>query len=437
VGESDLDRIELTGKLGTAYGEYVCVELEPPRPGTCPFDCCTDCCSGESGNSCGWHYLSAKLPELNPGSYPLGLHSVWIQNRARSTRYDKYVRAEMEIVMDDVTVFDGVTGDARIVEGFEDAAKAWKVWQVGQPNSQVSHDTATAHSGQGSQQLFLGFRQPLERVALGLAPSGLDGELPVLVSPAFLQVAHLNVGDTASVWIRSAYMSVRLVGAVTYFPTMYEDPASLEAGFLVVARDPLLIRLNNSNAKPINANEVWLSTNGQISADKVMELVRTADEVWEADAIQSTIKADPMALGLRSVTFYGYALTSLLSIVGFVTYFYMSARRREMSYGVLRSMGLSPWQLYASLVIEQVVLIVSGLALGTLLGAILNSLVLPGLPITLAELPPVPPFRTYSDWAAVGRIYLVLGSVLLIGLSVATVLLWRARVHRVLRIGEE
>jgi ABC-type antimicrobial peptide transport system permease subunit len=245
------------------------------------------------------------------------------------------------------------------------------------------------------------------------------------------------VGDTASVWLHSAYISVRLIGVVHYFPTMYEDPASLEAGFLVAPRDPLLLRLNNSNVKPINANEVWLSTDGQISADRVTEVVRAVDEIWETDAIQSTIKADPMALGLRSVTSYGYALTSLLSIVGFVTYFYMSARRREMSYGVLRSMGLSPWQLYASLVIEQVVLIVSGLALGTFLGAILNSLVLPGLPITLAKLPPVPPFRTYSDWAAVGRIYLVLGGVLLVGLSLATVLLWRARIHRVLRIGEE
>jgi ABC-type lipoprotein release transport system permease subunit len=115
----------------------------------------------------------------------------------------------------------------------------------------------------------------------------------------------------------------------------------------------------------------------------------------------------------------------------------MSARRREMAYGVLRTMGLSPGQLYVSLVVEQVVLIASGLALGVLLGAILNSLVLPSLPITLGKLPPVPPFRAYSDWAAVGRIVLVLGGALLVSLTVATLLLWRARIHRVLRIGEE
>jgi len=441
VGESDLDRIELTGKLQTAHGEYFNVELEPPRLGTCPFDCCSECCPGESATGqggpdpCGWRYFSGPLPDLDSGSYPLVLHSIWIQSRAQSSRYGDWASADMDIVIDDVTVFNDAPGDAQIAEGFENAAK---VWHVGQLNSHASHDTSTAvHSGQASQRLFLDFRRPLEWATLGLAPVNPGSELPVLVNPAFLEVAHLKVGDTASVWIHSAYIPVRVVGVAHYFPTMYEEPVSLQAGFLVVSRDPLLVRLNDSNVEPVNANEVWLSTDSQVSTGRVLALVQAVDKIWEVEAVRSAIKADPMALGLRSVTFYGYVLTSLLSIVGMVTYFYMSARRREMTYGVLRTMGLSPWQLYASLVVEQVVLIVSGLALGTLLGAILNSLVLPGLPITLGKLPPVPPFRTYSDWAAVLRIYLVLGGALLMCLSVATVLLWRARIHRVLRIGEE
>ena len=440
IGESDLDRIELSGKLQTAHGEYFDVALEMPGPGTCPFDCCSECCPGKSvtgqggADLCGWRYFSADLPDLDSSSYPLLLHSVWIQNRARSNRYGYMSIVNMEISIDDVTVFDDATGDAKIVESFEDAAKTWR---VGQLNSRTRHDTAMVHSGQASQRMVLGFKRQLELIAFEPAPANPDSELPVLVSPAFLEVAHLKVGDTASVWIQSAYIPVRVAGVAHYFPTMYEEPASLEAGFLVVSRDSLLIRLNDSNAKPVNANEVWLSTDGQVSTGGVMARVHAVDKIWEGEAVRSAIKADPMALGLRSVTFYGYVLTSLLSIVGFVTYFYMSARRREMTYGVLRTMGLSPWQLYASLVVEQVVLIVSGLALGTLLGAILNSLVLPELPITLGKLPPVPPFRPYDDWAAVFRIYLVLGGVLLICLSVATVLLWRARIHRVLRIGEE
>ena len=440
VGESDLDRIALTGKLRTARGEYFTLRLDPPKPGACPFDCCSECCPDEPGTGsspsepCAWRFFSGPLPDLDAGSYPLHLYAIWIQNRAINKRWGDYARAGIGLFMDDVTVFDSATGSAQIVEDFEGSAQAW---QVGLPNSGARRDTSMVHSGQASQRVLLDFRRPLDWVALGLDPADPDRELPVLVSPAFLDVASLTVGDTVSVWLHSAYLPLRIVGAAHYFPTMYEDPASREAGFLVMSRDPLLARLNDNNLEAINANEAWLSTGGQLSTSGVTARVHAVDEIWEAEAVRSAIKADPMALGLRSVTFYGYILTSLLSITGFVTYFYMSARRREMTFGVLRTMGLSPGQLYASLLVEQVVLIVSGLALGTLLGAILNSLVLPRLPITLGKLPPVPPFRPYDDWTAVGNIYLVLGGALLVCLSIATVLLWRTRLHRVLRIGEE
>lgn len=440
LGESDLDRIRVFGRLQTAYGAYMNVELEPPVPGACPFACCSACCPGEAepgpGETgvCGWRYLAGELADLDAGAYPLRLHSIWIQNRTRTERFGYMPNVSMDIAVDDVTVFDGATGTLQIAEGFEDTARTW---HVGQLYSNAGRDTSTAHSGQAGQRLALVFRRAQEEIAFKPAPVNPDSELPVLASPAFLEVGQLKEGDAASVWIHSAHLPVRIVGVVHYFPTIYEDPTSLQAGFLVVSRDPLLARINDCNAKPVNANELWLSSDDQVAAGTLMELAHSAKGVWEVETVRKAIGADPMALGLRSVTFYGYVLTSMLSIVGFATYFYLSARRREMTYGVLRTMGLSPWQLYASLLIEQVVLVSSGLTLGTLLGAILNSLVLPRLPITLGKLPPVPPFRPYADWTAVLHICLVLCGALAICLGVVTLLLLRARLHRVLRIGEE
>ena len=155
------------------------------------------------------------------------------------------------------------------------------------------------------------------------------------------------------------------------------------------------------------------------------------------DTILRTIKADPLSLGLRSVTFMGYILTVVLSLVGFVTYFYMSARQRGTTYSVLRSMGLSRRQLYGSLVLEQVILISIGLALGTLLGFLLNKMILPGVPVSLGDRPPIPPFIPQENWEAVRRLYIGLTAAFLITLGAATVLLWRSRIHRILRIGQE
>ena len=59
---------------------------------------------------------------------------------------------------------------------------------------------------------------------------------------------------------------------------------------------------------------------------------------WKTE--RKVYKADPLTLGLRSVIFLGYSLTLILSLVGFATYFYLTARQRGAIYGILRSLGL-------------------------------------------------------------------------------------------------
>jgi putative ABC transport system permease protein len=226
----------------------------------------------------------------------------------------------------------------------------------------------------------------------------------------------------------------RIVGTVRYFPTMYEQ---LEAGFMITSRDLLLALLNDTSQHATNPNEVLVETDGSTSIDSLSPMVPMLLQSWEAESVRQTLKANPLALGLRSVTFFGSALTTLLSLVGFATHFYLTVRQREMLYGVMRALGMSARQLYGSIVLEQAVLILAGLALGTGLGVLLNQITLPRLPVSLADRPPVPPFVPQEDWLAVGSLYLFLTVAFLVILGVVTALLWRARVHHILRIGQE
>jgi hypothetical protein len=79
----------------------------------------------------------------------------------------------------------------------------------------------------------------------------------------------------------------------------------------------------------------------------------------------------------------------------------------------------------------------SGLALGTILGIMLNQLTLSGLPLRLGELDTVPPFIVQTDWLLVIRVYFTLVIAFLLSLGVAILFLWRVQIHRVLRIGDE
>ncbi|MGB3701467.1 MAG: FtsX-like permease family protein, partial [Anaerolineales bacterium] len=100
-------------------------------------------------------------------------------------------------------------------------------------------------------------------------------------------------------------------------------------------------------------------------------------------------------------------------------------------------LGFSAPQLYGSLVLEQTILIFSGLGLGILLGSILNKIILPGLPISFADLPPIPPFVPQTDWYSVARLILIMIGGFFFTLAIGTFLLWKLKLHQVLRIGEE
>jgi hypothetical protein len=94
-------------------------------------------------------------------------------------------------------------------------------------------------------------------------------------------------------------------------------------------------------------------------------------------------------------------------------------------------------QLYATLLVEQILLLVSGITLGAALGVGLARLALTNLPFGLGTVAARPPFEPQIDWPAiilsVAALAVVLGAVLLF----ATLALWRTDLHRVLRIGEE
>jgi len=289
---------------------------------------------------------------------------------------------------------------------------------------------AHSWSGEGGLALSAYFGAGEALTLLSGERPAVDDVLPALVSPAFLAATDATVGERISVAIDSQRLALRVAGVVNYFPTVFEE---LNAGFVVVNRDALLAFLNARPDAAVNVNEAVVATR----ADAADAPIVAGVEVVAAEDLRRTFKADPMGLGLRSVTLFGYALTALLALIGFVTYFYFSARQREAIYGVLRSIGLSPGQLYGALLLEQVVLVLAGLAIGTALGLLLNRITLPGLPITFGDLPPTPPFLARNDWAALARIYVTLAVAFLLALSAATALLWRTNLHRALRVGEE
>jgi hypothetical protein len=444
-GDDDAVRVGVMAKLQTAQGELFTAVLRRPETAL-PVDSVT--AQMEVGgrdvglririrpDNQGWHYFEGTLPVLPSSSYPLSLHSLWFENQA--TRLGEPISKGVLLVADDLTVVDANTGASQVVEDFEgpaptgflDIMDVGSKW-VGLFTYRISQ---VSRSGQHGQLISIGFTHPGHTYPLRLRQTWAREPLPALASPAFIKTTELAAGDLVRASIDSVEIDFRIVGTVRYFPTMYEG---LDAGYLITSRDLLLALLNDTSPLATNPNEVLIETDGSRSVDSLSSLVPMLEAGWQAESVRKALKANPLALGLRAVTFFGFALTIVLSLVGFATHFTLSVRQQETLYGVMRALGMSPRQLYAWMVIEQATLILAGLALGTVLGLLLNQVTLPRLPVSLGDRQPIPPFVPRADWLALGGLYLLLAVALLVMLGIVTALLRRARIHHILRIGQE
>lgn len=448
-GDDDAERVGLVAKIQTAQGELFTAGLQRPEisgPGALQTESLTVTMSvggRDMGlrvrikpDNKGWHYFEGVLPALPPSSYPLSLHSLWFTNQA--TRLGEPIPRGVVLVADDLQVVDAETQETLIVEDFEGPTRPLFLGIMAEQSRYVGLFTALtsemSRSGQWAQGISMSFVCPRQTYPLRLSQTWTKEPLPALANPVFMETAALQVGDVIHAEVNSAQIDLRIAGVVDYFPTVYEQS---EAGYLVTSRDLLLAVLNDTSQQSTNPNEVLIQTDGRTSLESLSSLVPALSHSWQADSVRKALKANPLALALRAATFFGSALMILLSLVGFATHFYLSIRQQEMLYGVMRALGLSPRQLYRWIVIEQAVLILAGLALGTLLGMLLNQVTLPRLPVSLGEQQPIPPFVSRTDWLALGGLYLFLAVALLAMLGVVTALLRRARIDRILRIGQE
>lgn len=378
-----------------------------------------------------WRYYEAKIPEFAEQGYPLYLHSLWIKIRRFPAEEGDHATSSGPLILDDIYARD-TQNNIFSIEDFEEIST---IWQTNDNLTTASYTKSDiTHSGEASMRIFLGPDTTPPWMVLSPAQTIRNNLIPALASPKFLEMTGLNIGDKFSAFINSQSLILDIKNSVNYFPTMYDRE---DGGYVILSREALLSELNRNSRIPVNYNELWFTVDDNEGNKGFQESIPQIKREWSIETEGLLFKSDPLTLGLRSVVFLGYSLTFILSLVGFATYMFLSARKRASSYGILRSLGLSTTQLYSSLVIEQLILILSGIFLGVILGSLINQIVLPGLPISFADMPAIPPFIPKDDWYSVFRLIFIIIGGFLFTLAVGTFLLWRLKLHQVLRVGEE
>lgn len=367
-------------------------------------------------------------------AYPVKLVSIEIQSQlaARASR-------TVMLSLTGISVVDSAGTPNRVRGAVE--RDAWEldvttvVGTVARPD--ISHGPVVTNTITAVVETGFGF--DVAPAYFTLRPSGtsLPGSFPAIVSEAFTESAFVSVGDqTRLPPLRIQRDRILVAGTIGPFPTVEHENRNT-----VIADLPTYQIMGYDPGRPLpKVDAYWLATDGSHDegvVDSLRSFPFNSFEVESRQALVDALVSDPVALGTIGALTVGFVAAAIFAAVGFAVSATVSARERLIEFSLLRAVGLSPRQLQWWLILEQGMLVVVSLLLGTLIGMLLTAFILPVVTLTQNGMPAVPGAIVVYPWPAIVGLELAVLAVLGLIVIVIAFLLRRVGLGSLLRLGEE
>ncbi len=238
--------------------------------------------------------------------------------------------------------------------------------------------------------------------------------------------------------------SGRIVGFFQYWPGYRETVSSLNPDGTVNTQDCYLVVANYSSLRlqmGVMPYEVWITLKEGCGSDDVYDWIQENGVRLRKYASRETnvqqVVEDPLLQGTNGVLTMGFIVTILLCAVGYLIYWIMSIRSREMIFGVLRACGMHKGELFHMLMNEQIFSGVFSVAAGIGIGKLASGMFVPMLQQAYAAEDQVLPIKLVVNSADMFRLYGVIAAVMALCLMVLILLLLKLNVAKALKLGEE
>jgi hypothetical protein len=256
---------------------------------------------------------------------------------------------------------------------------------------------------------------------------------PVLANGGILGATEAGLGEDVAGDLGYGPATLRLEEDLDAFPTL--DPSEpIIVGDLGTAAIDAYV----ASATVLAPDEWWLTTHapGTLAAALSGDPFESLEIVTEPGRT-AALQTDPVALGILGALLLGVIAAAAFAAIGFAVSTSVAARERMTEFAVLRALGLAPRQLAAWLSLENAILVVVSLVLGTGLGLVIAWVVLPFVTLTQAGVSPVPGLRISIPWGQIALLEGVALVSLTLTVAVLATVLRRIGLGSALRIGED
>lgn len=211
----------------------------------------------------------------------------------------------------------------------------------------------------------------------------------------------------------------------------------------VVTKDNYLVVANLSQVQEgfdIRPYQVWLKTN---SPDTEFFYEWAKENNYKFTSVESLqnnladIRTDTLFQGTNGILTLSFIIILLLCGVGYLIYWILSIRERELLFGVFRAMGMRKNEILHMLINEQIFSGILSILFGALVGVVSSRLYVPMIQITYAAEKQVLPQTLITDSADMIKLFAVIAVMLCICIAVLIRNIAAMKITNALKLGED
>lgn len=267
-----------------------------------------------------------------------------------------------------------------------------------------------------------------------------DDPYGVILSASFARKNGIKVGDYITIGSGSDYAvtSLLVYAFVDYFPSV--DPNRMvddqvNPYFAIMNFDILFSNI------PVQPYEIWIKKAPGVTSNHIYEQIKDKglqlDERTDMTEDLVAKKNDPMLQGLNGTFTLCFVASLLVCFVGFLIYWIMSIKKRQLQFGIIRAMGLSMKSIIGMLLVEQLLISGTAIVAGIGIGTLASYYFIPLYSVNQSAIEQIIPFRIVSQMSDYMRLYVILAFILVSGFAVLARLISTIQINQALKLGED
>lgn len=265
----------------------------------------------------------------------------------------------------------------------------------------------------------------------------------VLLSSNYHTEYGMQIGDTFTYTSDEDVKAEAVVyGFVDYFPGYVKEVHELNEENTLVTKENFLIVANLAQVQQnfgLRPYQVWLKTDGstQFLYDYAKENNITFTKFEDVSAKLVEVKNDALFQGTNGILTMSFIIILILCCTGFLIYWILSIRQRELLFGVFRAIGMTRREVIQMLINEQIFSSGISIVIGTAIGLLASKMFVPLVQIFYASTDQTLPLEVVNQPLDMIRLFSIIGIVIIVCMVVLGRLISKINISQALKLGED